>query len=291
MLVVGTILASGIWFASWSVAALAHATPIRRVAAVPACSESTARQLVDANGLNGFLLADPVDQLLCGPFTGPGSEAMAMTIGPAPTCWRNQSWAVFAFTGGTWQLAMSRSEFVYRPIVAVGGDLKVTRPIHRSGDPRCLPSGGRRITTWHWNGTGFVVSASKVIATPPPVKHGYFKTPSANIVCEHVPTPSGVSVGCGIRSGLKPPPAPKPCAEGAPTADRVFVSTTGRVVVPSCSGDEGPFRGLHVAARVLRYGTAWTGGGVRCVSQLKGLTCTNRSGHGFVLSRAQWRRF
>jgi len=42
-------------------------------------------------------------------------------------------------------------------------------------------------------------------------------------------------------------------------------------------------------ARVLDYGTTWSGGGVRCTSAATGLTCRNRSGHGFFLSRERWR--
>jgi hypothetical protein len=42
---------------------------------------------------------------------------------------------------------------------------------------------------------------------------------------------------------------------------------------------------------VLGYGKTWSGGGLRCTSAFKGLTCRNKSGHGFFLSRAHWRSF
>ena len=67
------------------------------------CSKATATQLVNDNKLNNFILPDPFAQLLCGPFTWPGSTAMAVTIGAA-TCWSPQSWAVFTFDAGTWRL-------------------------------------------------------------------------------------------------------------------------------------------------------------------------------------------
>jgi hypothetical protein len=40
---------------------------------------------------------------------------------------------------------------------------------------------------------------------------------------------------------------------------------------------------------VLGYGKAWKGGGLRCVSAFTGLTCKNKNGHGFYLSRRRWR--
>lgn len=268
-------------------------------AATPACSAATARQLVAQNGLNAFLLPDPVAQVLCGPFAGPGSEAMVVAIGPAPTCWPVQRWAVFAFTGGSWQLVLDRGEFVFPPLVAVGGDIRVTTPVFRVGDPRCVPSGGKRARTWHWDGTRLVAGPWTQVAKPlSTIKLGYFKTPSGNIVCAHIPVlASGPgarpqpSVFCGIRSGLRPAPPRRTCAEGANVRDRLILGAAGRTVVPRCWGDEGPFAALHVGAAVLRYGRSWSGGGLRCTSALKGLTCRNRAGHGFFLSRTRFRAF
>jgi hypothetical protein len=60
-------------------------------------------------------------------------------------------------------------------------------------------------------------------------------------------------------------------------------------------GDAGPFIGGQrpgPPARVLRYGTSWSGGGLRCDSAVSGLTCRSSvSGHGFFLSRQHWRVF
>jgi hypothetical protein len=44
-------------------------------------------------------------------------------------------------------------------------------------------------------------------------------------------------------------------------------------------------------ARVLAYGKTWAGEGLRCTSAEIGLTCRNRDGHGFFLSRERWRAF
>src|SRR4051812_21238261 len=77
------------------------------------CSEPTARQVVQRLGLevNIFNLPDAVQQVLCGPFTGPGSNAMAVTIA-APTCWPTQNWAVFRFTAGDWQLVLNEPAYL-----------------------------------------------------------------------------------------------------------------------------------------------------------------------------------
>jgi hypothetical protein len=126
------------------------------------CSRATARQLVEEHHLNDFVLPNPVVQLLCGTFTGPGSEAMAITIG-APTCWGTQQWAVFRFTKGDWRLVLHRRAFIF-PLVAVGADIRERTPVFRQGDGRCTPSGGSHARIWHWNGTRFVAGPWEQVA-------------------------------------------------------------------------------------------------------------------------------
>jgi hypothetical protein len=125
-------------------------------------------------------------------------------------------------------------------------------------------------------------------------RNGAFKTPSGNIVCFHSAGPNDrpldAIVACGIHSGLKPPPTRRVCADGDNVSDRVELLATGRVRVPSCAGDPGAFVGER-SATVLAYGRTWSGSGLRCTSAFAGLTCRNRSGHGFFLSRARWRSF
>jgi hypothetical protein len=119
---------------------------------------------------------------------------------------------------------------------------------------------------------------------------GYFKTPSGSIVCV---VHSQAFVLCGIKTGLKPrPPYTSACkASGLDyNADRVSLGATGPAHPIACSGDAGPFVG-EGSARVLGYGKTWSRGGLRCSSAVKGLTCSNKSGHGFFLSRAHWRAF
>jgi hypothetical protein len=122
--------------------------------------------------------------------------------------------------------------------------------------------------------------------------YGTFKTPSGNIVCGHSIAPPGTSIECGIKSGLKPPPARIKCTAGDPNDKRVSLRATGRAVPVRCAGDPGPLLpNIAAKARVLAYGKTWRSGGISCTSRVTGLTCTNRSGHGFFLSRAHWRSF
>jgi len=115
---------------------------------------------------------------------------------------------------------------------------------------------------------------------------GTFKTPSGNIICQY----GGSAIECGIKSGLKPPPPRVACSAGDPTDKRVSLTATGRAVPVTCAGDPGPFL-FEAKASVLAYGQTWSGGGITCSSAASGLTCKNRVGHGFFLSRERWRTF
>ena len=118
------------------------------------------------------------------------------------------------------------------------------------------------------------------------VKNGSFKTPSGNIVCGYSipPDTRDTAVGCGIASGLKPAPR-NTCKDLDYSGKRMSVRQSGKAVVDLCAGDPGPFL-LTKTAPVLGYGSSWRGGGITCASRRTGVTCRNRSGHGFFMSRA-----
>jgi uncharacterized protein DUF6636 len=143
-------------------------------------------------------------------------------------------------------------------------------------------------------GHGFFLSkAHSYTFTEPAPKYGAFKTPSANIVCGWSiggAPPSDASIECGIKSGLKPPPKRVLCTAGDPNDKRVSLTATGRAVPVTCAGDPGPFL-VEAKAKVLAYGQTWSAGGISCTSATTGLTCKNRVGHGFFLSRERWRSF
>jgi uncharacterized protein DUF6636 len=125
-------------------------------------------------------------------------------------------------------------------------------------------------------------------------RYGAFKTPSRNIVCGYsiAPADGSASMECGIKSGLKPPPRRIHCLAGDPNDRRVSLRATGRASPVLCAGDPGPLLPqIEAKAKVLAYGRTIRFGGISCMSAIIGLTCRNRSGHGFFLSRAHWRLF
>jgi hypothetical protein len=107
-----------------------------------------------------------------------------------------------------------------------------------------------------------------------------FRTPSGNIYCayEHYSF-APIDLRCEIRSDIKPlPPRPRAC--NADWGAGYAMRQTGRPYV-LCISDT-----IYDAkARVFPYGTTWRGGAFSCSSKTTGLRCTNRSGHGFFLSR------
>jgi len=113
---------------------------------------------------------------------------------------------------------------------------------------------------------------------------GFFKTPSANIVCFW----STDGLDCTIKSGLKPPPKKRKCTDfGDFTTNRLALGKTGKATPVTCSGDVGPVAG-EKQAKVLGYGKTKTFGRLHCTSTKKGLPCRNRT-HGFFLSRDRWK--
>jgi hypothetical protein len=266
--------------AAGAVVGLAASSPIHSAeaggAAVRAdCSEATARRLVEEHRLNHFDLPNPVNQVLCGPFTGPGSEAMAITIA-APTCWPVQFWAVFSFTGGDWQLVLNRSQFLNPPLVAVGSDIRETTPVFRAGDARCFPTGGTHARIWHWDGTRLVAGPWTQVTKGEPKARAFY-SPSKNIYCGM----SDNSVLRGVDCYSYVPP------------QKAVLSPAGRVTICRDRGNRNrcnignPGEGTPT----LRYGRQITVGRFRCRSRISGVRCTViRSGKGFLISRSGVRR-
>jgi hypothetical protein len=144
------------------------------------------------------------------------------------------------------------------------------------------------------SGNGFFMSKqrSRLLKGIVP-RIGSFKTPSRNIVCGYSIDVHGLaSMECGILSGLRPAPKRIHCDAGDPNDKRLSLSATGRARPVLCAGDPGPLLPqIQAQARVLPYGTTIRFGGISCASAFTGLTCRNRSGHGFFLSRERWRLF
>jgi uncharacterized protein DUF6636 len=108
----------------------------------------------------------------------------------------------------------------------------------------------------------------------------HFRTPSGNIGCIGDRT----GIRCDIRSMSVPPPTrPRGC--DLDYGDAFTMSSRGRARLV-CHGD------TALGGRsVLAYGRSRRIGPFLCVSRATGLTCRNRAGHGWFLSRERIRVF
>ncbi len=106
-------------------------------------------------------------------------------------------------------------------------------------------------------------------------KAAYFQTPSRNIVCGIGSSAfAGYAVTCTVFSEANRR-GQKIWALRSRGRARVFFSMSN----------------APVQVPVLRYGHTYRGSGIRCASRKVGLACTNRSRHGFFLSRQRQRVF
>ena len=113
-----------------------------------------------------------------------------------------------------------------------------------------------------------------VLAFPTPVAETGFVTPSGNIACNAGKNAGRPLLDCTLFS------------ERTNKGDKVWaMRVTGRVQVGRVIGDPA------TDYPKLRYGRTWTWHGIRCKSERRGLTCRNRSAHGFFLSRGSQRVF
>lgn len=110
---------------------------------------------------------------------------------------------------------------------------------------------------------------------------GGFRTPSGNTACE-VDEHAAVGSFAGRRTLFCVVFSASSAAHGQRTW---LMTTTGRAHV------------IWIVANVatetptLAYGRSWRFEGFRCRSRRVGLTCSNRSGHGYFLSRERQRTF
>lgn len=113
-----------------------------------------------------------------------------------------------------------------------------------------------------------------------------FRTPSGNIGCVYA---SGLgsppNLRCDIGSRIRPKPH-KPHGCRLDWGDSYEMGASGHVGL-TCHGDTA----ILPKSRVLHYGSRWAHAGFTCTSRAKGLSCRNRAGHGFFLSRQHSYRF
>jgi hypothetical protein len=89
----------------------------------------------------------------------------------------------------------------------------------------------------------------------------------------------GRAAYCGLSEG-EPPPGLVCWTPN--NGFEVGMRATGRAARGTNRLDRGLYQDL---APVLGFGRTWSGAGFRCASRRGGLTCTNRSGHGWWLGR------
>ena len=244
------------------------ASPLTAVATAD-CSEAAATEIVLRLHLNDPEVAAPVARLLCGSFTGPGSETMVASLwGPGNS--GLITWVVFQWVGDAWQFLMKQPAAA--SITTAGSDIRQTLPIYRASDSRCCPTGGTKTRIWHWDGTRLVAGPWKQVTRGEPSR---FDSPSRNITCWMFDGNGSFSRGVGCESD-------KP-------SRWVNMNTNGRLKICSvrcnvCGCDEPGFA-------PLAYGKQITVGRFRCESLRSGMKCTvMRSGRGFLISTVGVRR-
>ena len=108
-----------------------------------------------------------------------------------------------------------------------------------------------------------------------------FKTPSDNIHCQVEDWDGPVYLRCDVSEiQRRVPPKPHDCEFDWGQA--FSVSRDKRRAQRICYSDSVRDEGLPI----LAYGSTWRKAGFTCVLRPRGLTCSNRFGSGFRLSRS-----
>jgi hypothetical protein len=231
-------------------------------AAAGTCSTAEAETLAGKYDM-GDANYGRVGQVLCGPFTGSQSNAMAFSFhwyGCIPV----QGWAVFLFSGNAWQLVLRRDREV-AVLAAAGSDIRTTVDVFRSGDSHCVPTGGRRSRLWHWDGKQ--LGAGPWTQVTPPKAGGArsaanFVSPSRNLACQMMVT----DVFC---ESVKP---------------RHSVTMSPDAKLNICRGAV-CFRDFDGLTPTLAYGKQKSVGRFRCSSLRAGVKCVViSSARGFLIN-------
>lgn len=131
---------------------------------------------------------------------------------------------------------------------------------------------------------GFWISRGHSYRYDATVRATRIRSPSGAIGCEYQYLPP-ISLRCDVNGGIRPrPPKPRSCEFDWGAGFELGTRGSASVVCTSGAINFPP-------QRVLRYGQTWRPRGFVCRSRKKGLTCRNKAGHGFFLSRGRSRRF
>ncbi len=111
----------------------------------------------------------------------------------------------------------------------------------------------------------------------------FFHTPSGNIHCLFLKAQGHESLRCDVYNAINSPPAqPASCELDYGFSFGLRPSGKARRLCVSDAVNAG---------RVVPYGSSIERYGMRCKSRTTGLTCRNRSGHGFKLAIERQRLF
>ena len=114
-----------------------------------------------------------------------------------------------------------------------------------------------------------------------------FQSPSDNIHCLFIADGGKTSVACELRSRSNTKPAlPRPADCDLEWGSRFALEARGKAAMV-CHGDTL----VDPSAEVVGYGEQVSAGGISCQSAETGMTCKNKKGRGFSLSRAKQRLF
>jgi hypothetical protein len=122
--------------------------------------------------------------------------------------------------------------------------------------------------------------------TPVLAEEFSFKTPSGNIHCAYDDNDGRAYVRCDIKSytsTVRKRPADCDLDWGYAFA----IGARDKRGSILCAGDTV----MNPDAEALAYGTSWKRKGITCGIEETGVTCANRRGHGFFVSRAEQRVF
>jgi hypothetical protein len=114
----------------------------------------------------------------------------------------------------------------------------------------------------------------------------YFKTPSGNIHCGYFDNDGNATVRCDIES-YTPTTRKRPADCDLDWGFAFEIGARAKRGIILCAGDTV----ISQQAVTLAYGSSWKRKGITCSIEETGVTCTNRRGRGFFLSRAEQRVF
>jgi hypothetical protein len=257
--------------ASAAIGSAPAAAPGSAQAAQTDCSLATADQILASLGYEPELPGGPIaGQALCGPFMGPGSQAMVVTLAHG-ACKPNSGWSVLGLVNGAWKVVFPGDNiFGVMPFTALGSDFRETLPVFLAGDPICsFGNGGTRGRRWHWNGTKFVHGPFKWLTVG-----AEFWAPGRKVGCRMGDYPGGRDSSAGgafCFSGTKPLTA--------------SIRLGGRIYLCPVRGQKYCYGGIVKRRPVLAYGEEKTVGRFRCESLRRGVRCTKtKTGKGFLLN-------